>query len=272
MARLDWYQATIDDYPRVVTDAIADELPGVSCLSHGRGRQNYHHSTTVIAASGDTLATVLHGGPNGAPNAFASGEQADAFAAIIRRHWPDAHRVSRLDSAEDVHGDFNAAVALCRSIGGSSRVKGQMIAPDDPADGATYYLGAPTSAVRFRLYEKGKQLRMSAADPSTIRPDWLRFETQFRPIRDAKHTAAGLTAAQVWGVSPWTIKIAQEGFAAAPDRVIVQPRLLTTFDRRDRALRRQFGAHIEDHMRRCGRDPEAFMAAMCQVLGVGSDT
>lgn len=271
MARLDWYQATIDEYPRVIADAIADELPGVSSLSHGRGRQNYHHSTAAVSASGDVLATVLHGGPNGSPNVVASGEQADAFAAIIRRHWPEAHRVSRLDSAEDVHGDFASAVALCRSIGAARKVKGQMIAPDDPADGATYYLGSPSSSIRFRLYEKGKQLRLSAADPTSIRPDWLRFETQYRPVRDAKVLAASLTAAQVWGVSPWTIKIAQEGFAAAPDRLIVQPRLHTTFERRDRALRRQFGPHIHEHVRRCGHDPEAFMAAMLRVIGVGSD-
>lgn len=271
MAVLDWYQATIDEFPRVVTDAIADELPGVCSLAHGRGRQNYHHAATLLDHAGDVLATVLHGGPNGAPNATATGSNAEAFAAILRRHWPSAHRVTRLDSAEDLHGDFKAAVAVSRAIGVSNRVKGQLIAPDDPADGATYYLGSPSSAVRFRLYEKGKQMRSLAADPSLIRPDWLRFETQFRPIRDAKQLAASLTAGQVWGVSAWTLRIAREGFGAAPEPLIVRPRLMTSFERRNLAMRRQYGQHIAEHMRLCGHDPEAFMAAMRSAIGVGSD-
>lgn len=240
MAHFDWYQATIPEYPRVVADALMT-LPQASSIRQGKGRHNYHESATVLDGEGEVLATMLHGGPNGSPNVTGSGDNAEAVAATIRKHWPE-HRVTRVDACEDIRGDFPTLHEQCRRIARDHRVKGHTQAPDDLGDGSTYYIGSKSSATTFRCYEKGKQLRHLAADPETIPLDWVRLETQFRPVRDAKDLAASLTADQVWGVSRWTLRIARDLLANGCSRLTVRPRLLTSFERRSIAADRQYGA------------------------------
>lgn len=249
MAHFDWYQATIDEFPQVLTEALM-EMPGATELVAGRGRQNYHHAMSVVSPDGDILATVLHGGPNGAPNARGTGENAEAFAAIIRQHWPQAHRVTRLDSAEDVRADFPAMHAACREIAARHRIKGHSRIPDAAADGSTYYMGAESSPTRFRCYEKGKQVASSAVNPAEVPQDWVRLETQWRPIREARETAATLSAGEVWGVSNWTQHIARQLLDANPTRFISQTRLKTSYEARYAAMLHQYGGLIgEMHVR-----------------------
>lgn len=240
MAHFDWYQATIPEYPRVVADALMT-IPRAAELTHGRGRHNYHESAQVLDCDGEVIATMLHGGPNGSPNVTGSGDNAEAVAATIRKYWPQ-HRVTRMDSCEDIRGDFSTSHAKCRQIARDHRIKAHTRSPDDLGDGSTYYMGSEASSTRFREYEKGKQLRSLAADPDTVPLDWLRFEVQHRPVRDAKETAASLTADQVWGVSAWTHRIAHDLLGNGCSRLTVRPRLLSTFERRSIAADRQYGA------------------------------
>ena len=225
MPRFDWYQATIDDYPRVIADALMT-LPGAHDLQHGRGRLNYRESSVVVGIDGHPLATILHGGLNGAPNAFASGENAVAFSETIRRTWPEAHRVTRLDSCEDVRMPFQAAHSACQAIAAELGVKGKTDAPDDPEDGATYYMGAPSSRARIRCYEKGKQLRAQGhedADPLIVR-----FELQLRPNDvQAKRQAASIAPGEAWGATALARRVARV-FDHAPERVTLRHRLQST--------------------------------------------
>ena len=206
----------------------------------------------VEPATGDTLATVLHGGPNGAPNALASGENAPQFADLLRRLWPQAHRVTRCDSAEDVRADFRPMHAACRAIAALQGVKGESIVPDDLGDGSTYYMGARSSATRLRCYEKGKQMAPLAVDAATCPPDWVRLEVQWKPVRDARVIAAGLTPGEVWGVSAWTRAVAVELLASNPDRIVVRPRLRTSYEARVLALHTQYGALLDEMFARHG--------------------
>lgn len=240
MAHFDWYQATIQEYPRVVADALMT-ISHAAAMTHGRGRHNYHESASILDSSGETIATMLHGGPNGSPNVTGSGDNAEAVAATIRKYWPE-HRVTRIDACEDIRGDFSSYHEKCRAIARDHRIKAHTHAPDDLGDGSTYYIGSKSSATTFRCYEKGKQLRSLAADPESVPLDWLRLETQHRPVRDAKETAASLTADQVWGVSAWTHRIARDLLGNGCSRLTVRPRLLTTFERRSIAADRQYGA------------------------------
>lgn len=251
MPHFDWYQATVEAHPRELAEALM-ELPGAVEMVAGRGRQNYHNSMRITTADGDTLATVLHGGPNGAPNALASGEHAAGFADLIRRLWPEAHRVTRLDSAEDVRADFRPMHAACRAIAAAQGVKGESIVPDDLGDGSTYYMGARSSATRLRCYEKGKQLAPLALDPATCPDDWVRLEVQWKPIREARVTAATLTAGEVWGVSAWTRAVASQLLASNPDRIVVRPRLRTSYEARILAMQTQYGGLFDEMLSRHG--------------------
>lgn len=98
--RFDWYQATIPAHPVDLVQSILSTLAPGGDVVEGRGKHNYHQSFTIRDVQGDRVAMVLAGGPNGDPNAVASGASTDAFVPLVRERWPD-HRVTRFDAAED---------------------------------------------------------------------------------------------------------------------------------------------------------------------------
>jgi hypothetical protein len=75
---------------------------------------------------------------------------------------------------------------------------------DKPDLGRTMYLGSPKSAVRARLYEKGKQPEYRHLG----RFDLVRLEVQVRPAKEAKEAYSQLAPAEVWGASRWTRDLA----------------------------------------------------------------
>lgn len=261
MARLDWYQATIPERPQAVGEALLAELPGAYGFEAGRGRNNYHHSMMVLDADGETLATILHGGPNGDPNACASGEQSEAFAAVLRRCWPGVHRVTRLDSAEDLHGHYPTIRDHCRVLAAPSGVGGYEIAAHDTGKGSTDYLGAKASRVQLRCYEKGKQMAGLVADPSTVAADWVRLEVQWRPDKQARIGASSVSADQAWGVTPWVQAIARGVIGTNPDRLRSRPKELSDFEKCHAALLYQYGPHLHKYRERVGSDA-AFVAGL----------
>jgi DNA relaxase NicK len=63
--------------------------------------------------------------------------------------------------------------------------------------GDTLYVGSQTSRVMIRLYEKGKEQRLTGAK----RDLWWRAEVQLRPDTKAKQWAYSWSAGMVWGSS-----------------------------------------------------------------------
>lgn len=242
--RFDWYSATMDVPPSLIADALISEHPAASSWREGRGQNGYARSMSVTDSDGETLATILHGGRNMAPHAYASGCEAPVFSDIIRRHWPDAHKVTRLDSCRDVPGSFEdlhpalQILAKARGLLGESRI------PDDPERGATYYLGSPSSRVRMRMYEKGKELRSKGHEVTEDDLEMLRFEVQLRPTKEGRETAAHLSPDEVWGATHWAAEVARQHLFFDPSRVNLQFRLKTTFERRCRAAVAQYGLHL----------------------------
>lgn len=244
MARFDWYQATIAAPPEEVGEALRVHLPGGEGFRAGPGRQNYHHSMAVLNGDGETLAMVLHGGPNGNPNAYASGHNAERFAQTVRRLWPDQHKVTRLDSCEDLRGDYASIRDRCRQLATPAGVTGYEHAAHDGDKGCTDYLGASTSRVQHRCYEKGKQMAARAKRGEAVPLDWVRLEVQWRPDKGARVVAASVSPDEVWGVSPWVRSIAREIIGRCPDRLRAQPKLLTDFERTHAAMLVQYGPHL----------------------------
>lgn len=240
MAQFDWYQASVDCPPRIMADALMS-LPGAHEMEHGRGRLNYSESCTIRTDGGDAIATVLHGGKNRVLSAVASGDSAPAFAALIRSTWPDAHRVTRVDTAQDVRTDFGTAHAALQVIAATHGIKGHSIIPDDPADGATYYMGASTSSNRLRLYEKGKQSAKLAGTTDGFDLGSVRFEAQLRPVREGRLVAAKLSPDEAWGSTGWLRTIARQNFEFAAGAVVMHGRMPTSVERSERAMFDQYG-------------------------------
>jgi hypothetical protein len=252
-ARFDWYQGTVKAPHNQVVEAFM-ACPEAVEAKPGRGRLNYAESVTVRTADQDTVCTILHGGNGGATHVIGTSEAAARVAETMRRHWPE-HTVTRLDSAQDVLTDFDQVRQVMQRIASDAGVKGRSIVPDDPEEGATYYLGADSSPVRTRGYEKSKELAKKQGSWAGIVPGLVRLEVQVRPVREGRAAAASWEPSQVFGVTHWTRRIAHELLDLDAAKITMASRIETSWERQRRALCRQFGRHLVESVRRAGGCP-----------------
>jgi hypothetical protein len=253
--RFDWYQATIPAHPLALVDALLADLAPDGQVIPGAGRHNYHQSFTINDASGHRVALVLAGGPNGDPNATGSGPITDAFVQSVRSRWP-SHNVTRFDSSEDfcAVGSWDVLERTCRTLAADMGIKGRAIVPDDPADGRTYYMGAPTSDVRVRLYEKTAELRRSLP-PSRwgeVPDNVVRLEAQVRPRKQHKAVAAAVNPVQAWGFSRWTAELALRAMALEVERIEMQAGRESDDQRAWRFMLKQYGPLLRRHASEVG--------------------
>lgn len=209
--KFDWYQATV---PGVEPDVMATALCGTyggewAALRPCRPRNSYTCADEVVL--GDLVqATMLYGGPTGAHgvHVVATGSRAPALASLLRSRHP-VHRVSRLDVAEDYRGDgaFPRLTRVVEDVAGALNVKTRWVRNSDPMDGDTLYVGSASSAVRLRVYEKGKELRGQGDESADL--SMARVELMVRPQKDAKSLAAEWSLSQVWGVARFSHAVAQ---------------------------------------------------------------
>lgn len=214
MAAFDWYQATI---PQPVNDVL-EVLSGLSerlAISHGRGMHGYAQTTMLGNDQDGTVARVWHGGTHEYPHAVLSGEWAQPGAELIRASFP-LHTVSRLDVREDFsdEGAFDAIQPHLLSAAASHRLK-VGTAGDHllTMKGRTVYLGAASSAVRLRLYDKREEMlakygsdcdRQLAAKGLKIPDHLARLEAQIRPhTKEARAEFASIEPVDALGCSRW---------------------------------------------------------------------
>lgn len=208
MARFDWYQATIPAPAGVVIEALAALSQEAPKLREGKGKHGFARETVLEGAQG-AIARVWWGGSHANPHAVLTGEMAQPGAELIRVQFP-AHKVSRADACEDFADPvFDQIQAVMLDVAAAKSIK-----VDTRGDhlltkqGRTVYLGAPTSVVRARLYDKAAELRARyASDPVKLLqlPEHLvRFEAQVRPASDkAKQEFATIEPMQLMGCSGW---------------------------------------------------------------------
>lgn len=223
--RFDWYAATVPGvHPMALVTDLCRDLGGQAV--EGRRRLGYSQTFRIVSPREDVLAEVLVGAVDGStrePHAVSTGDTAPDFAQALRERHP-AHRVSRLDAAQDFDepGAFDRLTQAMQVVADDRQLKGQWITPLDPEDGATFYLGATSAAVRVRAYQKGLQLRKEMLPQlrHTVSPDWARLEVQVRPPKSAvKEAAAAVTPDGAWGFSPWSQELARSAMALDVARV-----------------------------------------------------
>lgn len=254
-ARWDWYQATVRAAPEQVE---ADLLAwfGGSWSEEAQARLGYGRGYSVRDRNG-RRAAVQEGGRNVWPNVTGSGEDAPAVADFLRAVYPE-HEVTRFDSCVDTDGTGSgswgsisgALLALLEEPRRGPEVKVSMHGDWRDGrgdDGRTLYLGAPSSAVRIRAYEKGKQLRSTDAPKADRVPlEAVRVEVQVRPSGTARRRAATVEPAEAWGFSRLAADVAGRLFAG-DDLVPIRVRDVRASDD-DRALLfmvKQYGAMLE---------------------------
>ena len=241
--RFDWMQKTVHEDPRDIYELLAGTLGGE--LEPGRGLNGYHRSMAVKRA-GETLARVLFGGPNGWPNVVTSGPATDDVAPVMRGAW-DRAEVTRMDSASDFDspGGYEAVRAILEAIHERTGLtKYELSSTKRGVTSATYYLGAPSSRVRVRLYQKGRFERQQGHAEAS--ENWFRLEGQVRPTgADARRRASTMDALEVWGFSPTLRELARDVLGADVERVNPNLRRDPDYERALEALKRQYGATLE---------------------------
>lgn len=243
MVRFDAYVGTTTaakaaDVLPLMTSQAGDTVRG------GRGFHRFLERLSVKDHAGDEVASLQYGGTaHGDRIMFeVKGERTPAFVELLRAAYE--HRCSRADSCVDIErpGAFEALLEPVLRVKAEHRLYG----PKDgdwefPELGRTQYLGAKSSAVRARLYEKGKQPEYRHLD----RPHLARLEIQVRPAKDAKSEYSRLSALEVWGASKWTRQLAAEVLASHLDPH--PPGTVRKDTKREQALRwmvKQYGPHL----------------------------
>ena len=243
--RFDWMSATVRDDVDEITNTLATALDGE--ISDARGLNGYRASR-IIKRDDETLARVLFGGsPGGNPHMIASGATTDEVVPVLRGAWAGAHEVTRMDTAQDFdqEGGYEALRAVLLRLAESNGITTtSMESTRNGVTSRTTYLGAPSSRVRVRLYEKGRyEHQLGHADESE---HWCRLEAQLRPTgKPARQRAAELDALAAWGLSRWTRDLAREAMGVDVEPVTMQLRREPDYMRALRSLQRQYGATLQ---------------------------
>lgn len=234
--KFDWYQASVPGVrPEVVMDALkaSDYYGDWEQIRPGKG---YDQAAQLLVGD-QVVCKVNYGGQNAqyGANVIGSGMSAAKVANVLREHFP-AHSVSRVDACEDYHHadvyDYLRKKAL--RIAKEHKVQCREIVKPvtDMDDGRTLYLGATTSVVSSRIYEKGKQLGCG--------DEWVRAELQVRPQKLMKYAAASLSPEALWGMAKWSLAMVQMMGKKDVQRVDVQVYQPSDHERAYRFMLKQY--------------------------------
>lgn len=216
MPAFDWYQATLREAD---ADDVMAAVLGIAErgeLRHAKGLQGYATRSTVFD-DGEALGQVWHGGSHAYPHVVFTSDAAQAGAIMVRSEFP-AHQVTRLDVREDFGGADAFDKMLPCLLSAAQRHRVRVDTRGDHLlrkEARTVYLGAASSAVRCRQYDKAAELRAKFAhDPVRLLevPSHLtRLEVQVRPQGGwAKEACSKLEPVQLMGVSEWMRDIWRE--------------------------------------------------------------
>jgi hypothetical protein len=241
--RFDAYTATLSGpKPGELLGLLVN--PGSDRISQGKGFHTFGERISVKDESGTECGSISWGGHQGERLMFeVKGARSPKAVERLRSAFP--HRVTRVDSCADFDapGSFQRLLGPCTQIKKDHRLRGEKKGDweDFPEFGRTFHLGAPSSPVQCRLYEKG----LTKEYLHLKKPDWVRLEVQARPCKEAKQIFSTLSPLEVWGASRWSRELA--GLVLEQH---VSPHPVGTVYKlsdRERALRwmcKQYGAHL----------------------------
>lgn len=236
--RFDWMQATVREDPGEISDLLAGTLGGD--LEAARGLNGYERSN-LVKRHGETLARVLYGGRNGWPHVIATGAASDDVVPVLRGAWP-THEVTRMDTAQDFdqEGGYDRLHPVLVGIAEANSMSvTQIESVRNGVRSRTTYLGAPSSRIRVRLYEKG---HFEQQEGRAASGGWFRLESQIRPTgQRARLLSAGVDAVEAWGMARWTRELAREAMGLDVEPITMQIKREPDYMRAMRALATQYG-------------------------------
>lgn len=209
-AVFDWYQGTAFTDEITLRGVLSEAAVGAEWEDLERVPHGYASGWRLTDSDG-RVCDVWAGGNHQHPHFVASGPTAQAVCDVVRAELGGMHTVSRADPCIDFDtpGAYDLLQAQALEVAKEQRVK-VGTAGDHllTMEGRTVYLGAPTSHVRLRIYDKGAELRGKFAGMpdvlATIPQELARLEGQIRPkTPEAKARAAAASPVELFGSAAW---------------------------------------------------------------------
>lgn len=189
----DCYECTIEAEPAELIARIMNEVPGLDCES--TGAMSRWSASWSLTRNRQPFCTIKVTDLRPDEPHLDCKSTAPILVPIIREHWPNQHRVSRVDACLDLYS--NDYWQLCETKLLRWAVDHNIYAEPVGAHfqphlgGRTWYLGKRQSAKRLvRVYEKGCERKLPHRWP-------IRVEHQVRPNSRTKERYATLTAQAV---------------------------------------------------------------------------
>ena len=255
--RWDWYEGTVFGVDAdTVVPAVARVYGWRSVANTSvtvdpcRGLHGYLNGVRIAKGS-ERLCDVMWGGNPGV-HVIASGEPSPRLWQAVNKLVMD-HRCEWSPSRVDAAVDWIEAELFDELAGPAlAFAERQRIAIDQQGDwhrgkGRTLYLGAKSSVVRLRLYEKGYQVG-GGADLN-----WVRWEVVVRPKTHARAEVATWAPADALGASAWLVDLQRElGLGERMRHAVGTVWRPSDSDRARRALVKQYARVVLGWFDECG--------------------
>jgi len=175
---------------------------GARSVEAGKGLQGWSRSVKAYDAEGYLLGTVYFGGGRDDVHVISTSAAADKVRPAVV--CMDRARTSRVDTRVDTlvpYEDLVQVLELAAHTYGS-RITRVESSERGVSLGRTVYLGAPTSAVRVRVYEKWLESPGQYVDGTN------RVEVQLRPASKVKERVSSWSPAETFCASRVTRDLA----------------------------------------------------------------
>lgn len=243
----DWSSTTHDGH-----DGIGSELLRALGAVHtlpGKGLQGWARSVQAFDADGHGLGSIYHGGGRDDVHVVSTSAAADASRRAVI--GIGNARTARVDTRVDTLLPFDA---LEKTLTAAARTYGARITYMESKEngislGRTLYLGAPSSRVRVRVYEKWLQ------SPGEYVEGTNRVEVQLRPDSKAKAFVSSWGPAATFCASRTTRDLAQRlGADLTPEVTLRVKRPTPTLEESLEAMGNQYGKGVRQWLDLTGGD------------------
>lgn len=248
----DWSNTTHEGRPGIVDDLL-EAMGAWVCLSD-KGRHGWSESVVAYDQGGYKLGAVFLGGGRDDVYVESTSAVADDVRSKVLALDPEA-RTARVDTRVDTLVPFEQIEAMmfeaaCRY--GTKLGQVQWFDTDKgtlTSTGRTTYLGAPSSAVRVRLYEKWLE------SPGQYVEGTNRVEVQLRPASKVKARVSAWTPAETFCASKTTRTLAELlGDDLAPKASLHVKKDTPDLQRSLRTMGEQYGGKFRQWMDISGGD------------------
>lgn len=245
----DWTATTHEGRVGIVDDFI--DVLGATLALPGKGIHGWSESVQCFDREGYQVGAVYFGGGRDDVHVLATSDAADsARRAVVGM---DRARTSRVDTRVDTLVPFEDLERLCWDVAGTYGTRITRMESWDGKTGEgmgrTVYLGAPTSAIRVRLYEKWLQAPGEYPDGTN------RVEVQLRPASKVKERVSGWTPRETFCASKVTTDLAKLlGDDAARAGSLHVKRPTPTLEQTLQAMADQYGNGVARWLEHSGGD------------------